>query len=111
MALLAIWTEKLTGGPILDCWFLMMFYLVLTFLFYDLLQILPLQTILDFSKHPDTQILKTLAMSVYTECRKQVTHSVTTKSLTGFGPVASTTEFTKADKVCSDHLNLLLLLF
>ena len=38
-------------------------------------------------------------MSVYTECRTQISHTITAKSLTGFGPVATAADFTKADKV------------
>lgn len=53
------------------------------------LQVVPLQSILDFRESSSSQYLKTLAMSVYTQCRRQVTHTIMGRSLTGFGPASS----------------------
>lgn len=61
-------------------------------------QVIPLQAILDFKEHRESQFLKQLCMSVYTQCRRAVPHQILGRSLTGFGPAAAAEEMLKTDK-------------
>ena len=59
------------------------------------LQIVPLQSILEFKDTPNNQYLKSLCFSVFAQCRRQLTYGVNARSLTGFGPAASTDSLLK----------------
>ena len=61
------------------------------------LQIIPLQTVLDFRKSPLSSSMISLAMSVYTQCRRVVDHEIPGRSLTGFGPAAAAELILKGD--------------
>ena len=70
---------------------------------HTIFQVIPLQTILDFHEHRESQYIKQLCMSVYTQCRRTVPHQILGRSLTGFGPAAQAEEMLKTDKnlVCA----------
>ena len=74
-----------------------------TYLLLATFQVIPLQTILDFHEHRESQFIKQLCMSVYTQCRRTVPHQILGRSLTGFGPAATAEEILKTDKnlVCA----------
>lgn len=54
-----------------------------------LLQVVPLSSIVEYRASAGAESLRSLALSVYTQCRRLVTHSVLGRSLTGFGPAAA----------------------
>ena len=73
-------------------------------IFSFFLQILSLESILelasdshDRSRHIDQ--LKSLAFSVFMQCRRLLTHNPIVKSLTGFGPASVYDEFLKPKDV------------
>ncbi|XP_076473040.1 mediator of RNA polymerase II transcription subunit 13-like [Babylonia areolata] len=60
------------------------------------LQVVPLSTIIDHKEgSAQTQALKSLAFSVFTACRWNLTHNLSGRSLTGFGPCAGAELFLK----------------
>ncbi|KAL8613177.1 hypothetical protein ACOMHN_042986 [Nucella lapillus] len=60
------------------------------------LQVVPLNTIVDHRESSaQTQALKSLAFSVFTACRWNLTHNIAGRSLTGFGPCAGAELFLK----------------
>lgn len=68
----------------------------------DCFQVVPLKTILDHQESSaQHQALKSLAFSVFTSCRWNLTHSIVGRSMTGFGPAAGAELFLK-NKVVSD---------
>lgn len=64
------------------------------------LQIIPLESILEQTAEENhckqTDRLKSLAFSVFAQCRRTLIHQSTVKSLTGFGPAAAAELFLKA---------------
>lgn len=60
------------------------------------LQVIPLHSILEFKEMANNQYLKTLCLSVFAQCRRQLSHGVSGRSLTGFGPAASTESLLKS---------------
>ena len=63
-------------------------------------QVVPLKTILDHCEgSAQAQSLKSMAFSVFTSCRWNMTHSIMGRSLTGFGPAAGADAFLKAKNV------------
>lgn len=68
------------------------------------LQIIPLESILEQTTEDDrckqTDRLKSLAFSVFAQCRRTLLHQSTVKSLTGFGPAAAAEVFLKRKDVC-----------
>jgi len=64
--------------------------------------VVPLKTILDHQESSaQHQALKSLAFSVFTSCRWNLTHSIVGRSMTGFGPAAGAELFLK-NKAVSD---------
>ncbi len=59
------------------------------------MQVVPVQHILDFRENPMMQYLKTLSMSVYTQCRRQLAYTIMGRSLTGFGPASAAEQLLK----------------
>ncbi|XP_025089778.1 mediator of RNA polymerase II transcription subunit 13-like isoform X2 [Pomacea canaliculata] len=60
------------------------------------LQVVPMKAILDHRESSaQSQSLKSLAFSVFTSCRWNLTHAIMGRSLTGFGPAASAEQFLK----------------
>ncbi|KAK7088057.1 mediator of RNA polymerase II transcription subunit 13-like isoform X2 [Littorina saxatilis] len=61
------------------------------------LQVVPMKTILDHQESSaQHQALKSLAFSVFTSCRWNLAHTITARSLTGFGPAAGAEIFLKS---------------
>ncbi|XP_013416581.1 mediator of RNA polymerase II transcription subunit 13-like isoform X2 [Lingula anatina] len=64
------------------------------------LQILPLQTILDRSGDCNhMQHMKSMAFSIFSQCRQALTHTVVGRTLTGFGPAAA------AEAICKRSMD------
>ena len=56
------------------------------------LQVVPLSSVLEYRDTARAESLRSLALSVYTQCRRQVSPAVSGRSLTGFGPAAAAWE-------------------
>ena len=55
-------------------------------------QVVPLSSVLEYRDTARAESLRSLALSVYTQCRRQVSPAVSGRSLTGFGPAAAAWE-------------------
>ncbi|ESN93685.1 hypothetical protein HELRODRAFT_180782 [Helobdella robusta] len=62
---------------------------------YVKLQIVPQDMIMDSCQRQTTSYMKNLCFSVYTSCRRQLSHHNMEKSLTGFGPTSSANKIIK----------------
>lgn len=73
-------------------------------------QIISLESIMNFCNDEDRSRsfdrLKGLAFSVFTQCRRMLSHQSTIKSLTGFGPAASQDAFLNRKDVRSFFLSI-----
>ena len=57
-----------------------------------LLQVVPLSSVLQTNDRSAGDRLRSLALSVYSQCRRVLQQTVSGRSLTGFGPAAAATD-------------------
>ena len=71
-----------------------------SFALHTFLQLVPLSAVQDHRfTSASTQVLKSMAFSVYTACRLPLRHTVQARSLTGFGPASAADLFLRSKRV------------
>jgi len=78
-------------------------------------QLISLESVLELGRSSDhlkmSDNMRTLALSVFSQCRRYLTHTANIKALTGFGTAAMTELFLKNKDVCIFKISIVGKLF